>query len=61
MDKASSIGSMNFMLTYNAQVLKVNKVDGGSLLSGALFTPNYKTPPQVRFGLATSDFGACEE
>ena len=54
LDKASSIGSMNFVLTYNAQVLKVNKVDSGSLLSGALFTPNFKTPPQVRFGLATS-------
>ena len=54
LDKASSIGSMNFVLTYNAQVLKVNKVDSGSLVSGALFTPNFKTPPQVRFGLATS-------
>ena len=54
LDKASSIGSMNFVLTYNPQVLKVNKVDSGSLLSGALFTPNYKTPPLVRFGLATS-------
>jgi len=55
LDKASNIGSMNFVLTYNAQVLKVNKVDGGSLVSGALFTPNYKSPPQVRFGLASSD------
>jgi hypothetical protein len=54
LDKASNIGSMNFVLTYNAQVIKVNKVDSGSLLSGALFTPNFKTPPQVRFGLATS-------
>jgi hypothetical protein len=54
LDKAGNIGSMNFMLTYNAQVLKVNKVDSGSLVSGALFTPNFKTPPQVRFGLATS-------
>jgi len=54
LDRAGNIGSMNFMLTYNAQVLKVNKVDGGSLVSGALFTPNYKTPPQVRFGLASS-------
>jgi len=55
LDNASNVGSMNFVLTYNAQVLKLNKVDGGSLVSGALFTPNYKTPPQVRFGLATSD------
>jgi hypothetical protein len=55
LDRASNIGSMNFVLTYNAQVIKVNKVDSGSLLSGALFTPNYKTPPEVRFGLATSE------
>jgi hypothetical protein len=55
LDNAGNIGSMNFMLTYNTQVLKVNKVDGGSLVSGALFTPNFKTPPQVRFGLASSD------
>ena len=54
LDKAGNIGSMNFVLTYDPQVLKVNKVDSGSLLSGALFTPNYKTPPLVRFGLATS-------
>jgi hypothetical protein len=54
LDKAGNVGSMNFMLTYDPKVLKVNKVDGGSLLSGALFTPNYKTPPLVRFGLATS-------
>jgi hypothetical protein len=54
LDNASNIGSMNFVLTYNAQVLKVTKVDTGSLLSGALFTPNYNTPPVVRFGLATS-------
>ena len=55
LDRAASIGSMNFILTYNAQVLKVNKVDSGSLVGGALFTPNFKTPPQVRFGLAGSD------
>jgi hypothetical protein len=55
LDRAANIGSMNFVLTYNAQVLKVNKVDSGSLVSGALFTPNFKTPPQVRFGLASSD------
>lgn len=54
LDNASNIGSMNFVLTYNPQVLKVNKVDGGSLVSGALFTPNYKSPPQVNFGLASS-------
>jgi len=55
LDRAGNIGSMNFVLTYDPQVLKVNKVDSGSLLSGALFTPNYKTPPLVRFGLATSN------
>lgn len=51
---ASNIGSMNFVLTYDAQVLKVNRVETGPLLTGALFTPNYQTPPLVRFGLATS-------
>ena len=54
LDNAGNIGSMNFVLTYNPQVIKVNKVDGGSLVSGALFTPNYKSPPQVNFGLASS-------
>jgi hypothetical protein len=39
-NNASNIGSMNFVLTYDPQVLKVNRVDTGSLLSGALFTPN---------------------
>lgn len=46
---------MNFVLTYNPQVLKVNKIDTGALLSGALFMTNYKAPPLVRFGLTTSD------
>jgi hypothetical protein len=54
LNQASGIGSMNFVLSYNPQVLKVNKVDGGSMISGTLFTPNFKSPPQIRFGLATS-------
>jgi hypothetical protein len=37
LDKAGKIVSMNFVLTYNPKVLKVNKVDAGPLLSGALF------------------------
>ena len=55
LNDASNIGSMNFVLTYNPQVLKVNKIDTGALLSGALFMTNYKAPPLVRFGLTTSD------
>jgi len=54
LNNASNIGSMNFVVTYNPQVLRVNKVDSGSLLSGALFTPNYQSPPEVRCGVATS-------
>jgi len=54
LNNASNIGSMNFVVTYNPQVLRVNKVDSGSMLSGALFTPNYLSPPEVRCGLATS-------
>jgi len=54
LNNASNIGSMNFVVTYSPQVLRVNKVDSGSLLSGALFTPNYQSPPEVRCGLATS-------
>jgi len=54
LNNASNIGSMNFVLTYNPQVLRVNKVDSGSLLTGALFTPNYQSPPEVRCGVATS-------
>jgi len=37
LDNAGKIVSMNFVLTYNPKVLKVNKVDAGPLLSGALF------------------------
>ena len=48
LNDANNIGSMNFVLTYNSQVLKVNKIDTGALLSGALFMTNYKAPPLVR-------------
>jgi len=54
LNNAGNIGSMNFVLTYNPLVLRVNKVDSGSLLTGALFTPNYQSPPEVRCGVATS-------
>ena len=54
LNNAGNIGSMNFVVTYNPQVLRVNRVDSGSLLSGALFTPNYQSPPEVRCGVATS-------
>ena len=54
LDRAVNIGSMVFTLTYDAQVLKVNKVDSGSLVSGALVTKNFKTPPQVKWALAAS-------
>jgi hypothetical protein len=55
LDRASNIGSMGFTLTYDAQVLKVNKVDSGSLVSGAVFSQNSKTPPQVKCGLAAPE------
>ncbi|MCD6567956.1 MAG: hypothetical protein J7K94_04380 [Dehalococcoidia bacterium] len=55
LEKAENIGSMNFVLTYDPNVLKVARVDKGSLLSGIAFAPNYKEPPVIRFGFATKD------
>ncbi len=55
LEKAENIGSMNFILTYNPKVVKVNKVEPGSLLSGVMFVPNWREPPVIRFGFATTD------
>lgn len=52
LDNASNVGSMNFVLTYDSKVLRVTKVDRGSLLSGIMFAPNYQQPPVIRFGFA---------
>jgi regulation of enolase protein 1 (concanavalin A-like superfamily) len=55
LDKAQNIGSMNFILTYDPNVLKVTRVDKGSLLANIAFAPNYKQPPVIRFGFAAKD------
>jgi len=55
LENVGNIGSMNFVLTYDPGVLKVTKVDKGSLLSGAMFTPNYEDPPVILFGFASNN------
>ena len=55
LEKAQNIGSMNFVLTYDPNVLRVNRVDKGAFLSNIAFAPNYKDPPVIRFGFAAKD------
>jgi hypothetical protein len=52
LENVKNIGSMNFVLTYDPKIVEVNKVDKGSLLSSAMFAPNFEEPPVVRFGFA---------
>lgn len=53
LERAESIGSTNFTLTYDTAVVSLNKVDVGDLVRGiALFRANTKDAGIIRFGVA---------
>lgn len=53
--QAQDIGSMNFVVTYDPQVLRVLAVQRGFLLSRVMLATNHGEPPLIRFGFATTD------
>lgn len=54
LERASRIGSMNFSLRYDPAVVRVNRVDPGDLIGGALFQASTREVGIIRFGLAIS-------
>ncbi len=49
--RASQLRSLNFSLRYDPNVLKVNRVDAGDLVGGALFQPSTRDAGIIRFGV----------
>lgn len=55
MENVEDIGSLNFNITYDSNVVNIDRVDRGSLLSGTSFVNNPNEPGIIRFGFATVD------
>ena len=51
LERARQLGSMNFTLTYDPTVVRVNQVHVGDLVRGALFRANTTAPGVIRFGV----------
>ncbi len=56
LQNVSDVASLNFNISYNAGLVKVIRVDKGSLLSGIAFVANTNESGIIRFGFATENY-----